>query len=117
MGIEPTHAAWEAAVLPLNYTRNRTACSTRLVFSPSPSLALWAFTTRNGPLDRFVTRGEPIERHPQNQNLALFWLIFIPQQNSLGQHLRGGLKAMLDFARIKSTTAGLNATWLRRLPS
>ena len=25
MGIEPTLAAWEAAVLPLNYTRERTA--------------------------------------------------------------------------------------------
>ncbi len=25
MGIEPTYAAWEAAVLPLNYTRNRSA--------------------------------------------------------------------------------------------
>ncbi len=23
MGIEPTYAAWEAAVLPLNYTRER----------------------------------------------------------------------------------------------
>ena len=28
MGIEPTYAAWEAAVLPLNYARDRRLCST-----------------------------------------------------------------------------------------
>jgi hypothetical protein len=27
MGIEPTYAAWEAAVLPLNYTRNAPDCT------------------------------------------------------------------------------------------
>ena len=26
-GIEPSYAAWEAAVLPLNYTRNPTDCN------------------------------------------------------------------------------------------
>ena len=28
-GIEPSYAAWEAAVLPLNYTRGRADCSVR----------------------------------------------------------------------------------------
>ncbi len=27
MGIEPTYAAWEAAVLPLNYTRDAADCT------------------------------------------------------------------------------------------
>jgi hypothetical protein len=27
MGIEPTYAAWEAAVLPLNYTRSGRDCT------------------------------------------------------------------------------------------
>ena len=35
MGIEPTYAAWEAAVLPLNYTRGSTAISTSRGWSQS----------------------------------------------------------------------------------
>jgi hypothetical protein len=34
MGIEPTYAAWEAAVLPLNYTRTFGAYNTRPASSP-----------------------------------------------------------------------------------
>ena len=37
MGIEPTYAAWEAAVLPLNYTRALPALVPhRLSFRPAP---------------------------------------------------------------------------------
>ena len=40
MGIEPTYAAWKAAVLPLNYTRNRRANHTpRACLVNSPPLA------------------------------------------------------------------------------
>ena len=70
-GIEPSYAAWEAAVLPLNYTRTVGAYSTPPEFSPSASLGLGAFVARNGPLDHFVRlspkRSEPIELHPQQR--------------------------------------------------
>jgi hypothetical protein len=65
MGIEPTYAAWEAAVLPLNYTRTDCAYNTPPEFSPGPSLTLRALAAQNGPLDRFVRRGQPIELHPR----------------------------------------------------
>ena len=52
MGIEPTYAAWEAAVLPLNYTRTwRCMYHTRPVFSPGASLGLGAFVALAGPPD------------------------------------------------------------------
>ena len=67
MGIEPTYAAWEAAVLPLNYTRAVGACITPAKRSPGRSLGLAAFAAQNDPLDRFaaVRRGKPIELHPR----------------------------------------------------
>ncbi len=36
MGIEPTYAAWEAAVLPLNYARMAGAISQGLCLRPAP---------------------------------------------------------------------------------
>ena len=68
-GIEPSYAAWEAAVLPLNYTRDRPPDSMGPVFSPSPSLKLGAFVVQNDPLDRFAgcaDHSEPIELHPRS---------------------------------------------------
>ena len=69
MGIEPTYAAWEAAVLPLNYTRTDRAYNTiaaivasRLLPSGA-SLVFGASAARNGPQDHFVRRGRPIELH------------------------------------------------------
>jgi hypothetical protein len=69
-GIEPSYAAWEAAVLPLNYTRTVGACITPPELSPGASLVLGAFVARNDPPDRFVgfaNRSEPIELHPQQK--------------------------------------------------
>lgn len=38
-GIEPSYAAWEAAVLPLNYTRVRDLCESNISALPGPGQA------------------------------------------------------------------------------
>ncbi len=48
MGIEPTYAAWEAAVLPLNYTRAPGALYHMLVFSEAGVFASGAIGGANG---------------------------------------------------------------------
>ncbi len=38
-GIEPSYAAWEAAVLPLNYTRRHDHCESNISALPAPGQA------------------------------------------------------------------------------